>query len=85
MDKSTSQRIHFRERLYQRFGYDIDDVTYEAIIKKIRSNKAKFVYRQSNRLTVWIVDCNGAPIKVVYDSHSKTLVTALLPSMKEIR
>lgn len=34
MDKSTSQRIHFRERLYQRFGYDIDDVTYEAIIKK---------------------------------------------------
>lgn len=39
--------------------------------------KARFVDRQSNRVTRWVVEDEGREFPVVYDSRRKTIVTVL--------
>lgn len=48
-------------------------------MRDIRNGNAKFVERQSLRLTVWDVKLGDAMARVIYDSIRKQLVT-FLPS-----
>lgn len=80
-DKTYAQREHFKRRIAERCGITVNRHTYRDIIEAIQDNRATFVEKQSNRISVWLLEVQGVQVKVVYDKQRKTLVTALTPEM----
>lgn len=78
--KAVSQREHFHRRVSGRFGLELDGEDRRRIIEDIQRGRAKFVDRQSLRVTRWLITREGVEFIVVYDSRRKELVTALPPS-----
>jgi len=77
--KARAQRRHAKERAFQRYGVSCTNQDLDFIISQIQSDKAKFVYRQSNRITLWDVTWAKQTVRVVYDNTRKTVVTFLPP------
>ena len=75
--KVRALRIHAKRRLSERYGIAVNRVGLAEIVILIQSGKAKFLERQSNRVTVWDVTFRGQQIRVVYDTHRHAVVTAL--------
>lgn len=80
-DKTYAQREHFKKRLFERFGLTINRYKYKEIVDKIQNNQAKRIETQSRRLTLYLVEIQGIPVKVVYDHQRKTVVTTLTLDM----
>lgn len=72
--KAKCQARHAARRSLERYGFEINQA---AAIQKIQAGKARFIERQSLRITLWEVEAAGKRVKVVYDSKRKTIVTAL--------
>lgn len=79
MSKATAQRRHAKRRLAERFGVEASNRDLAEWVAAIRLGRARFVERQSLRVTVWDVDHNGRTIRLVYDKHRGEIVTALFP------
>lgn len=75
--KAKSQRKHAKRRALSRYGLALSRHHLDAIVLQIQSGKAKFVERQSNRVTLWEVSYEGHILPVVYDKIRKTCVTFL--------
>jgi hypothetical protein len=69
--------VHFKKRLWQRYGICLDKEEILAIIDNIQNGRAIFVEKQSNRTSSWIVKIEQKNITIIYDRLRKTLVTAL--------
>lgn len=77
--KAEQQIRHCSRRFCERFGIYLDNNTQHKIIQQIQKGKAKFVERQSLRITVFEIEIEGELVKIVYDKIRKTIVTALYP------
>lgn len=97
IDKHMAQRLHFKKRMKQRYGIEVNKAMYNAFIKAIQTNsRVEFEYKghrlciaaffekkTSNRASVFRIRFGGyeGQIPVVYDKIRKELVTAL-PELK---
>ena len=63
----------------ERFGIALKKHQIQEIVKAIQGNKAKFIERQSNRVTVWQIVLDSQIVNIVYDKDRKMVVTALYP------
>ena len=79
--KEHAQRRHFNRRALERLGVKVNGRQYDALVADIQEGRARFVERQSNRITVWRVEIEGEPCGVVYDKLRGTLVTVLTVEM----
>jgi len=77
ISKTKAQKIHFKYRVKQRYGLDINRLQRIEIIKMIQHGEAKFLNHQSRRVSKFIVEFKGTQMIVIYDKKRKTLVTAL--------
>ena len=77
MSKAKAQRNHAKKRSVERFGAAIGDTGLAKIVAQIQNGQAKFVERQSLRISVWEIDYHGQRCNVVYDKQRKTIVTFL--------
>ena len=77
MSKADSQRAHVKRRVRERFGFPIGDDRLEEMADAVRSGRARFVRRQSNRITIWDTEFEERPIRVVYDKRTKQIVTVI--------
>lgn len=77
--KERAQRRHAKERAFQRYGVWCTDQDLDFIVAQIQADEAKFVYRQSRRITLWDVEWADQTVRVVYDKTRKTVVTFLPP------
>ena len=77
MTKKTSQQIHARNRMWQRHGIWLSKKGRRIIINLIREQKARFLGRQSNRVSGWEVEFEGRKIKVLFDTVRGSLITVL--------
>jgi hypothetical protein len=75
--KAKCQQAHARKRAMERYGIDLSRAKQEEIIGLIKANKAQFVEKQSNRITVFRVVLDDKMFRVVYDKQRKSLVTVL--------
>lgn len=48
---------------------------HDELVRQIQDGRAKFLSRQSNRLTRFLVDLHGIPTVACYDKHRKLIVT----------
>lgn len=78
--KSKSERTHAKRRARERFGVNLSEPQFDALIKDIQDNKLEFIERQSNRVTVWRGMLEDKEAIVVYDSSRKEIVTFIDPS-----
>jgi hypothetical protein len=77
MSKAAAQRKHAKRRAFERLGLDVGQRTLDAMVSDIQSGNAKFLRRQSLRITVWKVECQERPCAAVYDKDRKTIVTVM--------
>lgn len=75
--KEDRQKEHGLRRLRERLGLNSAD--YVEIVKMIQEGNAKFVDRQSNRITIFDVEYKGMKARIVYDKIRKNIVTAVPP------
>lgn len=78
LSKAESQRAHFKKRLTERYGYEINRQGQQQIVQRIQDGCAQLIKHQTNRVSVYHVCLEDGPMAyVVYDHQRKTLVTAL--------
>ena len=75
--KSASERTHFRLRLYDRYGLYVDNAGVEKLVRIIQTSHLQPLYKKSIRTTVFLMEIEGQPVKVVYDKKRKELITAI--------
>lgn len=77
--KRGHHKKHAIQRAYLRFDIVLTAGEYEDLCRKLKSGSddCTFVERQSNRLSVWLVEIKGQKVKVVYDRNRKSVVTML--------
>jgi len=75
--KSTCQKKHFKRRATERFGLDINKQIQKEIIARIKKNQTVMLFKQSNRVSHYLITYKGVDFVVVYDRHRGNLVTAL--------
>jgi hypothetical protein len=63
-----------RPALCRRYGITLD---HSAALADIHSGKARFVERQSHRVTLWLVEQHGKIMPVVYDKDRDSIATVL--------
>jgi hypothetical protein len=73
--KTVNQRLHAKKRALERYGLDLTDDLYTELNSLAAS--ASVLIRQSNRLTIRRIFFKEFPIRVVYDSHRKQIITFL--------
>lgn len=85
MRKTQSQIIHAQRRAYERYDLKLSKDSYNELINLIREGKAVTLYRQSNRVSVKMLEHSGKELYFVYDSHRHTIVTFLLKEYIDIQ
>lgn len=75
--KHKTIKRHAKMRASERFGINFSKQIHDEVIKTIQDGKAKFVEKQSNRITLFDVLVEGKECRVVYDKERKTIVTFL--------
>ena len=81
MSKAASERVHAKHRAYERHGVKFNRHDLRAIALDIRNGNARFLGRQSNRVSSFEVYYRGEKYNAVYDSVRHTIVTFLTDEM----
>lgn len=76
--KRHAQRIHFRKRVKDRLGYDIQPDEVRRIRQEIQSGTGVLLTRPDKRLSVWRTKIgNRTGFVVVWDAETEELVTLM--------
>ncbi len=76
--KKNAQVVHAQRRARERLGADVD---VQEIAAQIKNGQSKFLRRESLRVSHHLVNVQGKPIEVVYDSKRNQIVTFLFPDL----
>jgi hypothetical protein len=76
--------VHAKHRAYQRYGVLLNKESLRELVRQIQTGAARFILRQSCNRTLWEIDLNGRPARVIYDSRRGTICT-FLPECSENR
>ena len=79
MSKEQAQRIHAQRRFLQRFRIEFTIELHHEVVEMIRSKdrRARFVKRESLRVSLWEVEVSGFRCQVAYDRKRGTIITVL--------
>lgn len=77
MDKKKAQVMHTQKRCLERLGFYPEKQTIETWVAKIQNGSAKFLDRQSHRITRWVIAHKEDEFIVVYDKNRKNITTIL--------
>lgn len=75
--KRRAERDHAKRRARQRYKLLVNKLDLESLVTDIQNNNGEFVYKSSNRATVWKLVCKGKNVLVVYDKLRAQIVTFL--------
>jgi len=80
--KYDTVKRHAKTRASERFGINFNQQVHDEVIEMIKNGKAKFIEKQSNRITLFDVLIDGKECRVVYDKERKLIVTFLYKDYK---
>lgn len=75
--KDKQQRQHAKFRALQHFGVDLSNKEYDDLVSQITNGTAKFIEKQSDRVSVFLVVMRGTAVKAIFDKKRNTIVTFL--------
>lgn len=79
INKANSLLRHSKRRASERYGVNIGRAGLWDIVNKIRSGRAIFIRKETNRISEWKVEHGGVLMRVIYDRRRKMVVTFLPP------
>ncbi len=79
--KAIAERRHASRRARERYDLRYNRHDRHDIVQQIQTGRAKFVERQSGRVSVFDITHQGVSARVVYDKHRKEIVTFLPESV----
>lgn len=77
MNKQRSQMKHLKVRFLERIGATMTNELHSKLVAKIQSGQSEVYDKQSNRITVHVLEIDGDLRRVVYDKTRKQIVTVL--------
>lgn len=77
ISKAIAQKHHAQKRARERYGIELNHNRYSQIIYDIQNDNAKFIRRQSHRVSIFSIEIEGKECVVVYDRLRKTLASFL--------
>lgn len=90
--KAESLRLHFDRRCMERLGRVLD---HKQLVQDISQGNMKFMMKQSNRVSVFILDIDEVVYRLFYDKSRQTCITiipnswfteeAQLPHLKSLK
>lgn len=80
-DKAKCQIKHAKRRAVQRFDISLSQDDIQEMIREIQNSQARFVLKQSHRVSLFEVTAKGKQLIAVYDRQRKTIVTFLTKDM----
>jgi hypothetical protein len=75
--KAKKQSRDARRRARERYALNLHQDAQQQIIRRIEDGEARFVRRESQRVSLWEVEHDGLRLPIVYDRKRKTIVTVL--------
>ena len=75
--KTSAERQHAKRRAVERFNLKLNRKTLAVINSLIRNNQTIPIRKQSNRVSIHLVEYEGRKMKAVYDRNRKTVITFL--------
>lgn len=79
-NKASAQRYHAGKRAAQRVGATTEDLDRWLADIQASPPRARFLLRQSHRVTLWAVRHATGEVPVVYDKERKVIVSVLPPA-----
>lgn len=79
LTKLQAQRKHAKNRAKERFGINLNAKARQQVVRDIQNNRATFLFRQSNRLSCFLVSIDGVEAAAIYDRQRANIVTLLKP------
>ena len=83
LSKRDAQVVHSQRRAIERYRLYLSEADIQGIVRGIQkknSIKAVFLKRQSERVTLWMVEWKGQNLFVCYDNTRQSISTVLPPS-----
>ena len=77
LDKALAQRQHAVRRAAERFGVVLSTEAYDALVRQIQAGQARFLFKESTRLSHFALVIGGVEVRAVYDRMRHTVVTVL--------
>lgn len=74
---TSAERFHTKRRLAERYGIDATSADIFQMAKRIAHGEAQFLERQSRDVARWRLEYRGVPIRLVFDSRRRSILTAL--------
>lgn len=72
--KTESLRLHFDRRCMERLGRVLD---HKQLVRDISQGNIKFMMKQSNRVSVFILDIDEVVYRLFYDKSRQTCITII--------
>lgn len=72
-----AERSHTRLRLQERYGLQASSADIHAMAKLIAHGQATLLARQSRHVDHWQLDYKGVRLRLVFDRHRRSIITAL--------
>lgn len=73
--KLKCERLHCKQRAKERFGLSLNHKDFAIMAKLIQSNKAEFIRKRTNRITLWKLTYKDNGMTVVYDNKRHQIVS----------
>lgn len=90
--KTEALRLHFDRRCQERLGRVLD---HKQLVRDISQGNIKFMMKQSNRVSVFILDIEEVIYRLFYDKSRQTCITiipdswfteeSMLPHLKSLK
>jgi hypothetical protein len=74
---TAAERAHTKLRLAQRYGLATTSADLFEMAKQVAHGQATFVSRQSKFVAQWLLVYRDQPIRLVFDSRRRAILTAL--------
>lgn len=76
-DKRRTLAIHAKRRAATRYELNLTDADLREIVDSIQSGRARYLWRQSLRVSAFAVEFQGKTLPVVFDRRRKCVCTVL--------
>lgn len=76
-DKKEAQTKHAKRRAMERYEIDFTQHKRETMIKQIERGEGKFLRKQSHRVSIFAMICDGKEVVVVYDKERNNIASFL--------
>lgn len=81
--KKRAQYLHFKSRLWERYGIRINRSRYRDLCEQVEKHRARLLVRQSRRVSILLLEIDELMIPVVWDGFRSRLVSALPDEARE--